>query len=353
MPSRFVVPETGLALRSGSYPWTVLIAAFFSCLVTLAAYALWGPALALQLAAHPLSVADAHDDFGASVNRAAMAGLKDQPEGVVRVFLMGTSYAAAAFASPDLLSAALIQPGGPKIEVVLLAYRGQTSTGTVALASLAQPRAGDVIVLGMTDFDLLGTSSGRLGNFDVFGRLIPAGARICQIRSCPANEIFLLQRSARAILGNLMTGRRPAPVSGLYYRDEGMPLLSVQKERLVRSLTDKLRVGVDPEQSTEFEAMLSDLLALTPGQVVAVRLPVSSDLVLSDRQAGVVSAGRATMQDRLAKAGVPVFSALADAQLAPEDFSDVLHVWPDLSPHLLRDILAPALLPYVNAEPNP
>ncbi len=145
-----------------------------------------------------------------------MIGLSEQPDGVIRVFLLGTSYAAAAVASPDLLSAASTQPGGPKVEVVLLAYRGQTSTGSVALASLAQARAKDVIVLGVTDFDLLGTTPGRLGNFDVFGRLIPAGTRICQVRSCPANEIFLLQRSARAILGNLLTGRRPAPVSGLY-----------------------------------------------------------------------------------------------------------------------------------------
>ncbi len=121
--------------------------------------------------------------------------------------------------------------------------------------------------------------------------------------------------------------------------------MPVQRDRLVRSLTDKLRVGVDPEQSAEFVAMLSDLLALTPGRVVAVRLPVSSDLVLSKHQASVVSAGQAAMRDRFAKAGVPVLSALADARLAPEDFSDVLHVWPDLSPYLLRDLLAPALLP--------
>lgn len=353
MPSRFVVPESGLALRSGTYPWAVLVAAFLSCLATLAAYSLWGTALALQLVASPLSVQGDHDDFGASAQRAGVAGLSEPAAGTTRVFLLGSSFAAAAFARPEVLSDALAQAGAQKVEVVLLAHRGQTAAGTVALASLARVSPRDVIVLGVTDFDLLGTRFDRIGSFDVFGRLMPTGTWICQIRQCPANEIFLLQRSARAIIGNLVTGRRPAPVSGLQTREEATPLLSVQRERLLHSLAENLRTGVDPERVAEAEAMLQDLEALAPGRVVAVRLPVSPDLQLSDRQAGMVGAGQAALRDSLAKAGVRVIPDLAEARLSSEDFSDVLHVWPDVSPHLMQDVLAPALRPILREKASP
>lgn len=352
MPSRSISQETGKSLRRGAYPWTVIIAAILSCLATLTAYAQWGPALTLRLAASPLSIEGEFDDFGASLNRAVLAGLPDRPADTIRLFLVGSSHATAAFASPQSLADALNQGRDTKVEVVLLAHRGQTETGSVVLASLAKATPQDLIVLGVTDFDLLGAPSGRVGNFDVLGRLIPDHPTICQIRACPPNELFLLQRLIRASLQNLLTGKRPAPVSGLSNRDDPFPLLDKQRERLVRGLARKLKHGLDAQQVAEFDAMISDLSALTPGRVVAVQMPISSDLVLSERQRGVVAEGHTAMLASLSKAGVPLISVIAQAPIAPEDFSDVLHVWPDVAPHLLGDVLAPALKPTLFSTPE-
>jgi hypothetical protein len=211
------------------------------------------------------------------------------------------------------------------------------------LAGLAKTQPRDVIVLGVTDFDLLGAPSGRIGSFDVLGRLMPGQPAICRIRTCPANELFLMQRLIRASVRNLLTGQRPAPVSGLTNRDDPVPLLDKQRERLAQGLARKLKHGLDPQQVAEFDAMISDLLALAPGRVVVVRMPVSSDLVLSERQRGVVAEGHRAMLASLSKAGVPVISDIAQVSIAPEDFIDVLHVWPDVAPRLMGDVLAPAL----------
>jgi hypothetical protein len=353
MPSWSAALDPGKGLRQRAYPWSVLIAAIFSCLATLTAYAQWGPALILGLAASPLAIEGEFDDFGASLNRAVVAGRSDRLDETVRVFLIGSSHAAAVFASPQSLADSLNQPGQPKVEVVLLAHRGQTPVGTVGFASLARPTPRDLIVLGVTDFDLLGLRTGRIGSFDVLGRLIPGQPKICQLRACPTNELFLLQRLIRASLRNLLTGQRPAPVSGMLDRDDPFPLLDKQKERLVKGLARKLKQGLDPKQVAEFDAMIADLSALAPGRVVAVQMPISPDLLLSKRQLGVASEGRNAMLATLSKAGVPLLSDIAQEPIAPEDFSDVLHVWPDVAPHLMGDVLAPALLPILRENPEP
>jgi hypothetical protein len=353
MPSRSISREAAQSVRRGAYPWPVIIAAILSCLAALTAYGKWGPALILRLAASPLSIEGEFDDFGASLNRAVLAGLSDRSADTIRVFLLGSSHATAAFASPQSLADELNQGRDTKVEVVLLAHRGQTETGSVVLASLAKATPQDLIVLGVTDFDLLGAPSGRVGNFDVLGRLIPDHPTICRIRACPPNELFLLQRLIRASLQNLLTGKRPAPVSGLSSRDDPLPLLDKQRERLVRGLARKLKHGLDAQQVAEFDAMISDLSVLAPGRVVAVRMPISSNLVLSERQLSIVSQGHTAILASLSKAGVPFISDLAKEPIAPDDFSDVLHVWPDVAPRLMGDVLAPALKSTLFATPEP
>ena len=197
----------------------------------------YGTQLILRLSATPLAIEGPVDDFGSSLYRAVGAGKGDGT--AQRVFLVGSSSALAVFSEPSVLEQALTAAGVPDVEVVLLAHRGQTALGSVALTSIAGASSKDLIVLGVTDFDLLGPSraSGEIGPFDVLGRLVPDNARLCSVRICPTNDIYLLQRQVRAVMANLLTGRRPEPTSGTTDRKDAKPaLLEAQRDRLAHAL---------------------------------------------------------------------------------------------------------------------
>ena len=352
MASEFRLSADRVDLRRGELPWSVILTAVITCAAIVLGYGQYGAQLILRLSETPLSIEGPVDDFGSALYRAVAAG--EQAGTAQRVFLVGSSSALAVFSDPDVLEQALIDAGTAEVDVVLLAHRGQTALGSVALPSIAEASGSDLIVLGVTDFDLLGPSraGGEIGPFDVLGRLVPDDARLCSVRTCPTNDIYLLQRQLRAVMANLLTGYRPEPSSGTTHRKDANPaLLDAQRSRLSRALSADLKHGVNARRVAEFDAMLHDLLQQAPGRVVAVLMPVSPDLKLSEAEAETLHAGHLSLVERLGQSGVPLITAVAGQPLSASDFVDPIHVWPEVSPLLLGDVLAPQLAPWLQAGP--
>ena len=352
MASEFRLSADRIDLRRGNLPWSVILTALVTCAAIVFCYWQFGPRLVLRLAATPLAIEGPLDDFGSTLHRAVLAGGTSSTP-ARRVFLVGSSSALAVYSDPAALENALTDAGIPDVEVVLLAHRGQTALGSVALTSIAKASGKDLIVLGVTDFDLLGPSraGGEVGPFDVLGRLIPKDARLCRVRTCPTNDIYLLQRQLRAILSNLLTGHRPLPTSGTTRREDTNPaLVKAQRLRLSRALASDLTHGVNANRRAEFGAMLDDLLHQAPDRVVAVLMPVSPDFALATGDAKTLQDGHMSLVARLEASGIPLVTAVAEQPLLANDFMDAIHVWPESSPRLLGKVLAPALAPFLVVE---